>query len=97
MCRIISYNIANLNSKLNFGTFFSYILKFDVFFLFETNITADKRNGFVHYFNDYVLYWVDAKKHIVLVEQVETAYMALKIIYKNITLLLLNALQIMLY
>ena len=62
MCRIISYNIANLNSKLNFGTFFSYILKFDVFFLFETNITADKRNGFVHYFNDYVLYWVDAKK-----------------------------------
>lgn len=62
MCRLVSYNVANLNSKLKFSNFFNYINNFDIFFLFETHVTVDKRNHFSRFFNDYVLYWIDAVK-----------------------------------
>lgn len=62
MCRLISYNVANLNSKLNFGNFYSYINTFDIFFLFETHVVKEKRSNFSAYFKDYILYWEDAKK-----------------------------------
>lgn len=63
MCRLVSYNVANLNSKLKFGNFFTYINKFDIFFLFETHVLADNRIHFSSFFKNYVLYWVDATKN----------------------------------
>lgn len=62
MCRLLAYNVANLSSKLSFGNFFSYVNSFEIFFLFETHVTSDKRSSFSSFFKDYILYWVDAKK-----------------------------------
>lgn len=66
MCRLVSYNVANLSSKINFGNFFNYINSFDVFFLFETHVLADKRVNFNSFFSNYILYWIDAKKNRVM-------------------------------
>lgn len=54
--------MANLNSKLKFGNFFTYINNFDIFFLYETHVLADKRIHFSSFLRNYVLYWVDATK-----------------------------------
>ena len=62
MCRLLSYNIANLNSKLKFKNFFTYVNSFDIFFLYETHVLSNKRSNFVSFFKDYVLYWEDATK-----------------------------------
>ena len=62
MCQVLSYNVANLNSKNNFSNFYSYIKSFDIFFLFETHVINEKRSHFCNKFNEYMLYWVDAKK-----------------------------------
>lgn len=66
MCRLVSYNVANLNTKLKFGNFFTYINNFDIIFLFETHVIADKRIQFSSFFKNYVLYWVDATKNNVM-------------------------------
>lgn len=63
MCRLVSYNVANLNSKIKFGNFFTYINNFDIFFLFETHVLADNRIHFASFFKNYVLYWIDATKN----------------------------------
>lgn len=63
MCRLISYNIANLSSKRNFSNFFSYINEFEIFFLFETHVLPEKQIEFSCYFRDYVLHWEDAIKY----------------------------------
>lgn len=59
---MVAYNVANLKSKLSFCNFFAYINNFDIFFLFETNVVCDKKIEFVHFFDNYVLYWEDAVK-----------------------------------
>ena len=65
MCRslsLISYNVANLKSKLVFSNFFSYITDFDVIFLFETHVTSESKHLFLNYFRDFELFWDDATK-----------------------------------
>lgn len=59
---MVAYNVANLKSKLNFSNFFTFINNFDIFFLFETHVVIEERSKFCHFFNDYILYWEDAKK-----------------------------------
>ena len=60
MCRLVAYNVANLNSKFKFPNFFTFINSFDIFFLFETNVLSEKRSNFYQYFNDYILMWIDS-------------------------------------
>ena len=45
-----------------FPGFFSYILQFDVIFLYETHVTFDNRYLFLNYFRDYDIHFVDALK-----------------------------------
>jgi len=47
---------------LLFPNFFSFINKYDIFFLYETHIVGDRRESFTNYFTDSVLCWVDATK-----------------------------------
>lgn len=58
----MSYNVANLAKSINFGNFLTYINKFDVFFLFETHVVADKQHLFKSYFKNYSLHWIEATK-----------------------------------
>lgn len=62
MCRLIAYNVANLNSKRNFNNFFSYINEFEIFFLFETHVLSENQNEYFCYFRDYILHWEGATK-----------------------------------
>ena len=62
----MSYNVANLNTKLKFGNFYTYINTFDIFFLHETHVLNEKQSKFAPFFKDYVLCWVDAFKNNVM-------------------------------
>lgn len=62
MCQIVAYNVANITSKINFSNFFSYINKYDIFFLFETHLIHENRKNIAHFFNNYILHWIDAIK-----------------------------------
>jgi len=62
VCHILSYNVANLNSKFNFSNFFSYIKSFDIFFLFETHVLPEKQQTYNCYFKEYILFWEGATK-----------------------------------
>lgn len=58
----MSYNVANLSKTINFGNFLTYLNKFDVFFLFETHVVADKQHHFTSYFTNYSVHWIAASK-----------------------------------
>lgn len=59
---MLSYNVSNLESSLNYGNFITYLNNFDIFFLFETHVLPNKQTYLSSYLQNYYLQWQDATK-----------------------------------
>lgn len=60
--QLLSYNVANFANSLNYGNFVTFINKYDIFFLYETHVLAEKQHQFSSNFKNYSLHWVPAQK-----------------------------------
>lgn len=74
----MAYNINGLANKSIFPNFFNYIKNCDIFFLYETHLTAEGQSRFQKFFDGWELRWVDAERRATKEEQVEEHCMGTK-------------------
>lgn len=59
---ILAYNINGLSNKVMFPKFFSFIYKYDIFFLSETHVTEGNISNYIRHFSEFELKWIPALK-----------------------------------